>query len=441
MPDSDYIELHARSAFSFLRGASSPEALIDRAAALDLPAVALCDRDGVPGAPRFFAAAREKGVRALVGSELTMADGSALPVLVASRAGYQNLCRLVTRSKLRSPKNEASIAWEELPEFAEGLVALTGDEEGALRRHLATGRRAAAEKHLDRLRRIFGERNVFVEIQRHRRREERPLNALLLDLADAQRLPLLATNGVLHDDPARREVLDVFTCARLHTHLDAAGDALAPNAERHFKGAAEMRALFADRPDAIANTRALAERLEFTLENLGYEFPRFPVPEGESMDSYLRAVTLNGARERYGDTLKPEVRRQLEHELAIIKQLGFAGYFLIVWDLINFCRDHGHPRAGPRQRGQQRGLLLPRHHRGRSHRLPPALRALSQRRPQELAGHRSRSAERRSARARDPGSLPALRPPRRGHDGERHHLSAGAAPCARSARRSTCRPT
>ncbi len=339
--NADYIELHARSAFSFLRGASSPEALIDRAAALGLPAVALCDRDGVPGAPRFFAAAREKGVRALVGSELTMADGSALPVLVASRAGYQNLCRLVTRSKLRAAKNEAAIAWEELPEFAEGLIALTGDEEGALRRHLAAGRRAAAEKHLDRLRRIFGAKNIFVEIQRHRRREERPLNALLLDLADAQRLPLLATNGVLHDDPARREVLDVFTCARLHTHLDAAGDALAPNAERHFKGAAEMRALFADRPDALANTRALADRLEFTLENLGYEFPRFPVPEGETMDSHLRAMTLNGARERYGDTLKPEVRQQLEKELGIIRQLGFAGYFLIVWDLINFCRASG----------------------------------------------------------------------------------------------------
>ena len=336
--DPDYIELHARSAFSFLRGASSPEALIDRAAELDLPAVALCDRDGVPGAPRFFAAAREKGVRALVGSELTMTDGSALPVLVASRTGYQNLCRLVTRAKLRSPKNEAAIAWNELAEFSDGLIALTGDEDGALHRHLAAGRRTEATTHLAQLTRLFGAENVFVEIQRHLRREERPRNTQIVDLAHAHGLPLLATNGVLHDQPARREVLDVFTCARLHLHLDTAGDALAPNAERHFKTAGEMRALFADRPDAIANTRRLADRLDFTLDRLGYEFPRYPVSDGETMDSFLRARTLDGARERYGDTLKLEVRRQLEHELAIIGQLGFAGYFLIVWDLINFCR-------------------------------------------------------------------------------------------------------
>ena len=338
---ADYIELHARSAFSFLRGASSPEALLDRAAALNLPAVALCDRDGVPGAPRFFAAAREKGVRALVGSELTMSDGSALPVLVASRVGYQNLCRLVTRTRLRSPKNEAAIDWKELPEFANGLIALTGDEDGALHRHLAAGRRVEAAAHLDQLRCIFGVENVFIEIQRHLRREERPLNAQLIDLAEATRLPLLATNGVLYDQPARREILDVFTCARRHTHLDAAGDALAPNAERHFKSADEMQALFADRPESILNTRRLADRLDFTLDRLGYEFPRYPVPDGQTMDSFLRERTLDGARARYGDTLKPEVRRQLEHELAIIRQLGFAGYFLIVWDLINFCRASG----------------------------------------------------------------------------------------------------
>src|SRR6267142_158634 len=128
-----YVELHCRSAFSFLRGGSLPEQLATRAAELNFPAIALCDRDGVYGAPRFFAACREKGVRSIIGAELTMEDGSVLPLLVESRRGYQNLCRLITRAQLRSEKGKSAVRWEELPEFAQGLVALTGDEEGPLR--------------------------------------------------------------------------------------------------------------------------------------------------------------------------------------------------------------------------------------------------------------------------------------------------------------------
>ena len=135
----NYAELHARSAFSFLRGSSSPEHLAFTAADLHLPALALCDRDGVSGAPRFYTAAQECGIRPIVGSELTMEDGSVLPVLVQSRIGYQNLCRLLSRAKLRSPKNESSIRWSELSEFQEGLICLTGDEEGPLQKALVTG--------------------------------------------------------------------------------------------------------------------------------------------------------------------------------------------------------------------------------------------------------------------------------------------------------------
>src|SRR6478736_7577435 len=133
----NYAELHARSAFSFLRGSSSPEHLAFTAADLHLPALALCDRDGVSGAPRFYAAAQECGIRPIVGSELTMEDGSVLPVIVQSRNGYQNLCRLLSRAKLRAPKNESSIGWNELTEFREGLLGLTGDEEGPV--HQALG--------------------------------------------------------------------------------------------------------------------------------------------------------------------------------------------------------------------------------------------------------------------------------------------------------------
>jgi error-prone DNA polymerase len=335
-----YVELHGRSAFSFLRGASLPEQLAHTAAESAMPAMALCDRDGVYGAPRFFTAAKEKGIRAIVGSELTMEDGSVLPVLVESRTGYQNLCRLLSRAHLRAPKGESKVRWDELSEFASGLVALTGDHEGAIVRALQCDAGHEAEGRLQQLKNIFGAGNLFVELQRHCVRGEDHVINDLLALAAAHRLPLLATNGVLYARPYGRQVLDVFTCIREHTHLDAAGKLLARNSERYFKDAQTMARLFADLPGAIENTEILADRLRFSLENLGYEFPKYPLPPGESPDSFLRKQTLIGARERYGDSLDDKVRAQLNHELAVIEKLGFAGYFLIAWDLVQFCRQN-----------------------------------------------------------------------------------------------------
>jgi error-prone DNA polymerase len=327
-----YVELHARSAFSFLRGASNPEDLASTAAQLDLPALALCDRDGLYGTPRLHAATKEHGIRALVGAELTLEDKSILPVLVASRTGYQNLCRLITESRLRGTKTESTVLWEELPTYAEGLLALTGDEEGILKNPC----QPEALKKLKALVAIFGKNNVFVEIQCHLRRGETWRNRHLVALARAQGLPLVATNGVLHAEPDGRRVLDVFTCARHHTTLDAAGRLLSVNTERHLKSATQMERLFAGLPEAVENTALVAERLEFTLENLGYEFPKYTVPPGETMDSFLRTVAFAGARARYSH-LSAKVLKQLNLELGLIQRLGFSGYFLIVWDIANYC--------------------------------------------------------------------------------------------------------
>jgi error-prone DNA polymerase len=335
-----YVELHSRSAFSFLRGASLPEQLAQTAAGFAMPAMALCDRDGVYGAPRFFTAAKEAGIRAIVGSELTLEDGSVLPVLVESRTGYQNLCRLLTRAHLRAPKGESKVRWDELAEFASGLVALTGDHEGPIVRALQREANNQAEERLHQLKNVFGAGNLFVELQRHCVRGEDHLINSLLELAAAHRLPLLATNGVLYAKPYGRQVLDIFTCIREHTHLDAAGKLLARNSERYFKDAQTMAALFGDLPGAIENTEILADRLRFSLENLGYEFPKYPLPPDESPDSFLRKQTMIGARERYGDSLDDKVRAQLNHELTVIEKLGFAGYFLIAWDLVQFCRQN-----------------------------------------------------------------------------------------------------
>jgi error-prone DNA polymerase len=333
---TEFVEFHARSAFSFLRGASGPEQLAQTAADLQMPALALCDRNGLYGAPRFFARARETGIRPIVGAELTMEDDTVLPVYSQSRTGYQNLCRLLSRAHLRSPKGHCRILWHELPEFAPGLVALTGDVEGPLSRaiHLKRDPHSLLQTLLG----IFGSQNLFVEIQRHRVRGEDRLVRAQIELARRLNIPVLATNGPLYTLEAERPVLDVFTCIRNHTHLDAAGTLLAANGECYLKSARQMRQLFRDCPEAIDNTIRLAKRMEFTLEDLGYEFPSFAVPSGHTADSFLREQAFDGALNRY-PAIPSKVRVQLETELALIQKLKVAGYFLIVWDIIRYCRE------------------------------------------------------------------------------------------------------
>jgi error-prone DNA polymerase len=350
-----YIELHACSAFSFLRGASFPEQLAETAAELGISAMALLDRNGVYGAQRFSVAAREQNVRPIIGCELSMEDGAILPVLVANRTGYKNLCQLLTQAHLRSEKGKCAIRWSELPQFSEGLVVLFNpslfrfgaprivncmasvSDANLARRFAETLYKPAARAQF--LIDTFGRGNVFVEIQRHFLRGEERVNRQLVDLVNHYRLPILATNGVQYAKPYGREVLDVFTCIREHTHLDAAGKLLTQNSERHLKSDAEMRKLFRDLPEAIENTSRLAERLTFSLENIGYEFPSFPVPAGHNMDSFLRTIVWFGAQQRYA-AISTKVKRKLEEELALITKLGFPGYFLIVWDIVNFCREH-----------------------------------------------------------------------------------------------------
>ncbi len=338
-----YVELHARSAFSFLQGASLPEELASRCAELESPAMAQLDRDGVYGAPRFYLAAKKVGIRAHLGAEITTSDGSLCPLLVQNRKGYQNLCRLITRTKLRAGKGakegKATATPDELAAHAEGLLCLTGGEQGplarALRGGLEQGRRAA-----EWLMAAFGKGNVYAELQRHLDREEEARNQAVIEIARRLGLPLLATNGVCYATPEQREVLDVLTCVHNQARLETAGRRLARNSERHLKPAAEMSRLFADLPEAIAHTQELSSQLDFTLADLGYEFPKYPVPPGETMMSFLRRLTGEGARLRYRP-YHERARRQIERELALIEKLDLAGYFLIVWDIIRFCREHG----------------------------------------------------------------------------------------------------
>jgi len=361
---TEYVELHARSAFSFLEGASLPESLMQRAADLEKPAMALLDRNGLYGAPRFYMEGQKRGVRAHVGAEIAISDmgqrlrpaaylphlhpvePARLPMLVESRTGYKNLCRLITRFKLREDtKAEGSALTGDFEEYGEGLVCLTGGSEGPLAAALAQGGYDAAEKTVTRLVSIFGPRNVYVEVQRHFDREEEHRNRAAVRIARSLNLPLLATGGVNYATEYEREVLDVFTCIRHHKSLDTAGRLLTMNAERHLRSAREMQQLFYDLPDAISNTRELSSRLQFEMTGLGYEFPAYPVPDGQTMDSFLRKRVEEGIRRRYlpknDPALYAKAERQAERELRLIEQLGLAGYFLIVWDIVNFCKDNG----------------------------------------------------------------------------------------------------
>ncbi len=334
-------ELHARSAFSFLRGASAPEEIASTAAALGLRTVALCDRQGVYAAPRFARACHENGVRPVVGCELWMEDESVLPVLVERPEGYRNLCTLLSRTHLHAPKGQGRVRWTELAAHASGLVALSGDEEGPVQRALEARGPEAASAELIRLREVFGEQALYVELQRHRRRgEERTVRALAAAARDLD-LGTIVSSGALYARPTGRRVLDVFTCLRTGTRLDDAGLLLSPNSQRHLQAPAAMQTLFSEFPDALALTNRLAERLEFRLENLGYQFPVYDPPDGLHQREFLRRATLEGARNRYGRRIPVRVLRQLAHELELIGRLGFDGYFLTVWEIVNFCRSEG----------------------------------------------------------------------------------------------------
>jgi len=359
-----YVELHARSAFSFLEGASLPELLIARCAELDMPAMALLDRNGLYGAPRFHIAAERAGTRAHVGAEIAVCDAGervrpahwlphrvpAEPVrfalLAETQKGYQNLCRLITRYKLREAhKAEGAALLADVAEYSEGIVCLTGGDEGPLAAALARDGYDAALCEVQRLVHIFGPCNVYVELQRHFDREQEYRNQAAVRIADALHLPLLATNGVNYATAYEREVLDVLTTIRHHCTLETAGRLLSSNAERYLRSAREMRQLFRDLPEAVDNTLELSARLTYQMSDLGYCFPDYPVPAGGSMQSFLEKRTEEGIRNRYvpkrDANLFARAQKQSQRELALVAKLGLAGYFLIVWDIVQFCGREG----------------------------------------------------------------------------------------------------
>ncbi len=333
----DFVELRCRSAFSFLEAASDPEELVERAAALGHDTLALADRDGVYGVPRFHAAARRAGLRGIVGADVRVpglasigsGPDARITLLVETPTGWQRLCRLLTRAQADLPKGEARARWHEVEHHAPGLHALLAAD--------AT----LDEATLDRVLGIFGPEHAAVFATRPLDRALARETRRATDLAEARGVPVVASQDVRHALPGDRRLLDALLCLRHKTRLDTAGRKLAKNAERHVAAREATVARFADRPEWVRATRAVAERCAFGLGDLGYRFPDFPTGAGETQMGLLRRLTAEGARSRYGHPLPPRVHRQIERELTLIEKLSLPGYFLIVWDIVRFARESG----------------------------------------------------------------------------------------------------
>jgi error-prone DNA polymerase len=334
-----FSELHTRSAFSFLSSGSQPQRLVTRAGELGIQTVALLDRDTVAGAVRFHFEAKECGIKPIIGAEITMDDGSLLPLVPVNLNGYQNLSKLITTIKLRNKKGEHFATRDDIEQHSSDLLCFTGGADGLMHKGVKAG---GGLTDLAWLNYVF-EKRLYVELQRHHLRNEEAINQTLLGYAHKLRLPYFASNGAYYADEYDRELFDVFTCIKNHTTIYDAGKLLSENSERYLKPEQQMRRLFADLPDAVDVTSEIASRIDFSMDELSYNFPDYPVPAGETADVILRAKAIERSFERYRDKtwrLRSQVRSRLEKEFRVIEMKKLAGYFLTVCDISDFCRDN-----------------------------------------------------------------------------------------------------
>ncbi len=326
-----YAELEVTTNFSFLEGASHPEELVERAKELGLAAIAVTDRNSLAGVVRAHITAKRLGVRFVVGARVDLEDAPSMLVWPTDRAAYGRLCSLLTEGRRRAPKGSARLSLADLLAHAEGqLIGVLPPEPLD----------EAFAELVTRLHAVFGDR-LHVVAHFLFRGDDRERIDRLAALAAATGARLLATNAVLYHDPARRPLHDVLTCIREKVTLAEAGLRLAANAERHLKAPAEMARLFARWPQAIAASLAIVERCRFSLDELAYDYPVRDSYEGRTPDEELARRVWRGAKERYPDHLPEKVKKLLEHELNLVRELRYAPYFLTVHDIVLFARSRG----------------------------------------------------------------------------------------------------
>jgi len=336
--NSEYVELHAHSCFSLLDGASTPEALLDRAAELGMGALGLTDHHGLYAAIRFSIAAQERGIHPIIGAEVTLEDERHLVLLAETQQGYRNLCWLLSRAQLDHEKGAARLAWTHLPDHTAGLIALTGCRQGVLAAPLLAGDRDGARRQLAELRALFGAEHLYIELQHHLRPDDDALVADLAALAHEASLPLVASNNVHY---ARREgyrLQQVLTAICHNQPLRACRNQLYPNSELYLKSGAELAELLGAYPEALAHTAEIAARCQVDLNLRALAIP--PAADAGDADARLRAL-CEAALSRWYPTGEAAARAQLRHELQVIGQVQLAGYFLMVWEIVAWARERG----------------------------------------------------------------------------------------------------
>ena len=344
MSAADYVELHCHSAFSLLDGASAPEELIARAVITGQSAIALTDHDELGGTVRFAQAADAAGIAGIIGGELTVqSDGRLqhLTLLATSRTGYGNLSTLITRARMDAPDRGApSVPFDLLAKHSDGLYALSGCPRGAVPQALAAGNITEANRIAGVLRDLFDDA-FAIEVWDHRLPEERTLVRQLIPIARRIGVPWVVTNNAHYATRQGRAAHDALTALRHGRPLDAMGTRLRPNGEWYLKSTALHHKRWLGHESGLRATRVIAERCQFRISQLKPSLPKFPLPAGVSEDDYLTQLVETGAAERWGQTRTPQQDKQLTHELDVIRRLGMAGYFLIVWDIVRYSRREG----------------------------------------------------------------------------------------------------
>jgi error-prone DNA polymerase len=324
-----YAELHCKTNFCFLEGASHPDEMVQRAAELRYRALAITDLNSVPGVVRAHVAAKEVGLKLLIGAEITPADAPPVVLLATDRAAYGRLSQLITRGRRQAEKGSCRLTFADVAEFSDGLLACVrlpeGNDEETVANWLPRYREAFGERcHL--LAELFCGADDCLRLQ------------TLMRVARRHHLPLVAANDVHYHDPSRQPLQDVLTAVRHGTTVAELGHRRFPNAERHLKSPAAMRRLFAECPEAVSRTVELADRCTFSLDELRYEYPEELCPVGLTPIEHLSRLAWEGAHSRYPGSIPEKVRGLLEYELKLVEELRYEAYFLTVWDLVKFAR-------------------------------------------------------------------------------------------------------
>lgn len=339
-PSPEYVELHCHSHFSLLDGASSPEALVKRAAELGIPALALTDHDAVYGAVRFHQAVQKYGVRPIFGAELTLPDHSHLTLLVEDALGWANLCRLISLARHNAPKGQACLPEGALESHSSGLICLSGCARGVIPKALRQGDWNTARRWVNHYRDLFGQEHFWIELQHHQQPGDDALVYKLVTLATQTGVGYVATQNVHYATREESSLADVLTCIRHGVRLDRAAPFLRSNSEYYLKSGAEMLRMFSAYPSALQDTLTIAERCQFAPCYGLQELPTFPIPEGIDAEGYVRQLCLQALPHRLPEP-SPKAHAALAYELAVIARSGLTNYFLIVWDVVRFAREQG----------------------------------------------------------------------------------------------------